>query len=371
MSGALQVIWSASLVLAALSCGVMTALIAARLIRQQRDRDLPAQSVNLTLGLLAYTKGEGETPRLNTRSRHSCDLIMHTALDVSRTLDVEARGRLVQMLRNAYLDAYYRRAAVRGQERDRVNAIELLRMFSDLDTLSLLQKLQDSASFRVSVAAMRTSIEVGDPPRLEAVLKLAERPEGSNSLMLFKVFEASVHASVPAALGALAAGLPRNSQVMMLKALGTSRSPMAFTAITRSTNDMDAEVRAAAITALRAHGSRKVTPWLVAALRDQDWRVRLKAVEGLGQYGSASDCASIEPLLNDSVWWIRFRANEAVERLKTASVATETRPKKRKAALKTRPNLVAGKTTAGNASAVKKPPAAPTRRRSVNRKVAS
>lgn len=209
---------------------------------------------------------------------------------------------------------------------------------------------------------MRTAIDLGHPPDLESVLKLARRPEGANSLMLFKIVEASVHANLPVALALLAAGLPRNSQVMVLKAIGTSRSPMAFTAITRSANDMDAEVRAAAITALRALGGAGIVPWLVTALRDADWRVRLKAVEGLGQFGSSGDCASIEPLLNDSVWWIRFRAGEAMQRLATAATNAGQLPKPKRAR-GDGPRLAAAKEAGG-----KKGPKAPEKKRSIARK---
>lgn len=316
MPGVLQAVWLTSIALAALSCGVMAALIAARLVRKRTDRDLPALSVRLTLGLLGYAKGETAPPDLGARSRRNCDLILHTALDVSRALDPEGRERLVNLLKAASLDLFYQRAALRGEEPSRIAAIELLRMFPDPDTLRVLERLQAAPNFRISVAAMRTAIEIGRPPGLEVTLALTQRPEGKNSLKLFKVVEASVHANLPLAIAFLAAGLPRNSQVMVLKAIGTSRAPMALSAITRSANDMDAEVRAAAMTALRALGRAEVRPWLIAALRDADWRVRLKAVEGMGQLGSQKDCASIEPLLNDSVWWIRFRAEEALQRLK-------------------------------------------------------
>ena len=131
MPGVLQAVWALSIVLAFLSCGVMTGLVIARLARQQRDRDLPARSVQLTLDLRGYGKGEAAPPHLRTGSRHDCDLIMKTALDVSRAFEGEALERLVGLLRKASLDAYYRRAAVRGHVPDRVAAIELLRMFRD------------------------------------------------------------------------------------------------------------------------------------------------------------------------------------------------------------------------------------------------
>ncbi len=331
MSSVLQAVWSLSFVLATLSFGVMAALIVARLVRQRRDRQLPARSVKLILDLLAYSKGEIDAPHLKTNSRHDRDLILKTALDVARALNGDALQRLVGLMRTASLDVHYRRLAVRGHIPDRVAAIENLRMFRDEETARTLKHLQDSTSFRICVAAMRTSIEIGDPPDLAAVLKLVERPEGARSLALFKIVETCVHANLPVALAFLAAGLPRESQVMTLKAIGTSRSPMAFTAITRSTNDMDPEVRAGAITALRALGAPGTAPWFIAALRDVDWRVRLKAVEGLGQCGGSEDRASIEPLLNDSVWWIRFRAGEALQRVQLVTPPPAHHEKKKQA----------------------------------------
>ena len=87
MPDLLQAVWALSIVLAFLSCGVMAGLVIARLVRQQRDRDLPARSVQLTLDLLGYGKGEAGPPHLRTGSRHDCDLIMKTALDVSRAFE--------------------------------------------------------------------------------------------------------------------------------------------------------------------------------------------------------------------------------------------------------------------------------------------
>jgi hypothetical protein len=324
-----------SVILAASSCGVMAALVVARLVRQQRDDKLPARSIQLTVDFLAYAKGEIGPPRLRPRSRHDCDLVMMTALDVTRALEGVALERLAGLMRSASLDRYYRRAAVRGQGPGRVAAIEFLRMFRDPETIRILREIGGSSSLRICVAALRTRIEVGDIPDLGVVLKLVEHPRGGRSLSLFKIVEACVHANLPVALALLAAGLPREAQVMVLKAIGTSRSPMALTAITRSANDLDPEVRAASITALRALGAPGSAHWFVAALRDADWRVRLKAVEGLGQHGAAADRASIEPLLNDSVWWIRFRAGEALQRLESAASLAEKSPAKRRRVGKT------------------------------------
>ena len=176
MSGVLQAVWSLSFVLAALSCGVMAALIVARLIRQRRDYELPARSVKLTLDILAYSKGEINSLHLEANRRSDCDLVLKTALDVAQALEGEPLQRLVGLMRSAALDVYYRRAAVRGHIPDRVAAIEMLRLFGDAETLRSLKQLQDSNSFRICVAAMRTSIEIGEPPDLGAVLKLVERP---------------------------------------------------------------------------------------------------------------------------------------------------------------------------------------------------
>ena len=351
MLGALQAIWWLSVALAALSCGVLASLIVARLARGKRDRDLPARSVQLTLDLLAHAKGEAPAPRLIVGNRRECDFLMRTAIDVSRALQGEYLDRLRRLLRSACLDVYYRRAAMRGHIPDRVVAVEFLYMFGDPETSCILTRLQTSSTFRICIAALRTGIALGEIPELQTVLNLAERPEGGRSLSLFKVVEASVHANLPIALALLATGQQRDAQVMVLKAIGTSRSPMALTAITRSASDIDPEVRAAAITALRAFGSRMSAPLFITALSDPDWRVRLKAVEGLGQFGEPEDRALIAPLLDDSVWWIRFRAEEAIRQLnQSVGAATQARPAAVKTTAKTSRKIAAAKPAGKKAS---------------------
>jgi HEAT repeat protein len=320
-----------SAALAALSCGVMAALIVARIAHQEYDRRLPELSIRLTFDMLAYAKGEAPAPSLDIRGRQYADLVMQTALDVAHALEGEALQRLRSLLRGASLDAYYRRAATHGRIPLRVAAIEFLRMFPDAETARVLAGLTHAPAFRICIAALRTLVEIGDLPSLESVLRLTGRAEGGRSLSLFRIVEACVRADLPVALNHLKADLPSRTRIMLLKALGAAGAWAAFRDVGEAALDPDPEVRAAALTALRAMAAPAAVPIFVAATRDPDWQVRLKAVEGIGQLGKPADRPSIEPLLDDSVWWIRFRAAEAMQRLEPlpASLPSPARAKKK------------------------------------------
>jgi len=332
MHGALQAVWTLSIALAALSSVSMVTLIGARLVRQHRDGGLIVRRKQLSSELLRYALSGGELPVFPVRTRHDRALIVQTALDTSTLLDEEARARVSGVLRSASLDGWLRKSARRGPVPDRIAAIEAMRLFPGAETSRALDTLEASSIFRICIASLRTRVEIGDLPDLASVLKLTERPEGGRSLTLFKIVEACVRADLPGALLLLDRGLPAMARIMMLKALGVSGSWAASRNIASATRDPDPEIRAAAMTALRALGIPAAIPFFVEATHDPDWQVRLKAVEGIGQLGKPEDRASIEPLLNDSVWWIRFRADEALHRLdgRNALPLPQDPPKKRK-----------------------------------------
>ncbi len=312
---ALQAVWTLSLALAALSLASLAALIAARIVRQRRDKGLLERRKQLTSELLQYALSAGELPAVPVRTQYQRSIVTQIALDAFTILDDKARARLTDVLCKLSLDASLRRAARHGRIPRRIAAIEALRLFPGLATRHSLEYAQTSSKFRICLAALRTSVELGDLPRLGTVLQLTERPEGGRSLSLFKIVEACVRADPALALGYLTLGQPPKARIMLLKALGATGSWAGFRDIANASVDPDPEVRAAALTALRAMAAPAAVPIFTAATHDQDWQVRLKAVEGIGQLGDREDRASIEALLNDPVWWIRFRADEAMRRL--------------------------------------------------------
>jgi len=312
---ALQIVWTLSIALAALSLACFAALVGARIFRQHRDKGLIERRKDLTSELLRYALSGGERPTVPVRTQHQRDAVTQIALDAFSILDDKTRARITDVLCEVSLDVALRRTARRGGIPRRVAAIEALRLFPGLATRRSLEEAQASPTFRICLAALRTSVELGDPPDLGKTLKLTERPEGGRSLALFKIVEACVRADLPVALRHLTAGQPPEARIMLLKAIGATGSWAAFRDIANASIDPDPEVRAAALTALRAMGAPAALPIFTAATHDPNWQVRLKAVEGIGQLGKCDDRASIESLLNDPVWWIRFRADEALHRL--------------------------------------------------------
>lgn len=342
MPSALQIVWSLSIALATLSLMSLTALIGARIVRQHRDRRLIERRKNLTSELLRYALSEGEHPVVPVRTQHQRDTVTQIALDAFSIIDDKARARIRDVLCKVSLDASLRRGARRGRIPQRIAAIEALRLFPGLATRRTLEQAQASSKFRICLAALRTSVELGDLPDMGTILKLTDRPEGGRSLSLFKIVAACVRADLPVALSHLTRGQPPKARIMLLKAIGATGSWAAFRDIANASNDPDPEVRAAALTALRAMAAPAALPVFTAATHDPDWQVRLKAVEGIGQLGKREDRVSIETLLNDPVWWIRFRADEALHRLDGRGAElrlTHEPPKSRKRRTSTPPGL--------------------------------
>jgi hypothetical protein len=341
---ALQIVWTLSIALATLSLAFLAALVGARVLRQHRNKGLIERRKHLTSEILRYALSGGEPPVVSVRTQHQRDTVTQIALDAFSILDDTARARITDVLCRVSLDASLRRAALRGSIPRRIAALEALRLFPGFATRCSLEQAQASSKFRVCLAALRTSVELGDLPHLGTILQLTERPEGGRSLSLFKIVEACVRADLPAALSHLTPGQPPKARIMLLKAIGATGSWAAFRDIANASIDPDPEVRAAALTALRAMAVPAALPIFTAATQDPDWQVRLKAVEGIGQLGNREDRVRIESLLNDPVWWIRFRADEALRRLDGRGAElrlTHAPPKSRKRRASTSAGLAA------------------------------
>jgi HEAT repeat protein len=85
-------------------------------------------------------------------------------------------------------------------------------------------------------------------------------------------------------------------------------------------DDVDPNVRAAAVETLGLRRARSARARVVGALRDDAWVVRLHACRALGRIGSAGDSAKVVPLLGDGRWWVRAAAKEALRQLAPGSV---------------------------------------------------
>lgn len=319
MPGPLSLIWMTALVLMLLAVGTLAALIVARVRREHEERADPNRRDRISKSLLQFAMAGGEQPALAVSNAVERKILIETALDAAQIMRGPAKERLVQFLRDIGLDERLRRQTRRGSLRDRLAALEALRLFPDARTIATLRRAEHSRDLRVWLAALRTRTEVDAGPDMFGLMELAARPGASKSQIMHELVAARAHVNLLEALRALnsARGLPR---ALLIRAIGETGQREALAPLQVALHNPDPETRAAAAGALGALGFAAVADGLARATRDVDWRVRLKAAEAIGRLGLWKHANCLEPLLDDRVWWVRFRAEEALQKLSDISV---------------------------------------------------
>ena len=179
----------------------------------------------------------------------------------------------------------------------RANAVQALAPIRDPRTFEPLVRLLAGGNRRVRAAAALAMGELGDP----AAAGPLSRRAGDD--------DPSVRAAAVSALGrlkaggceaALLAGLRDPSSVVQANAadaLGLIGDSRHAEALARSARDEDVQVRIHAVRALGAMGTTTVLPALVEVLRDRDIQVRLESVLAIGKTGLAGP-ETIDPLID-------------------------------------------------------------------------
>ena len=102
--------------------------------------------------------------------------------------------------------------------------------------------------------------------------------------------------------------------------LGEVGAPRAFTALVRSLDDPNDEVRAKSAAALGRLGDRRaVPPLLEHLLTDPTAFVRVRIASALAQFDGPEIVDRLVRALGDSAWWVRMRGVEALEQIGTAA----------------------------------------------------
>ncbi len=304
-----------ALVLMALSFLVLAMLMGARFRRARDEASDLERRARVSRELVRYALKGGEAPQLAVSSRIERKVIVEVGLDTASIIQGEPKTRLLAYFSEIGLDTRLRRQAVRGPLRDRLNAIEALRLFPGEETAAVLRKLLNAKSLRIWQPALRTLMEIGAGPDMFGLLDLAARPGAPQSYVIYQVIAARAHQNLPEALNAMLSQQPGVARALLVRAVGDAGADEALAPLTAALLDADPEVRAAAARALGGLGKAEAADGLVYATTDSDWRVRLRACESIGRLGLWQQALSLEPLLHDPVWWVRFRAEEALRKL--------------------------------------------------------
>jgi hypothetical protein len=315
MRGALTFIWVAALVLLVFSFTALIALIFARIKRECDDRADPGKRERVSKALLhfALTGEAGQAlPMSNQIERR---ILIETALDTVQILRGAPKQRLVQLLRDIGLDRRLQRQAKGGKLRDRLMALEALRLFPSAKTFAALHYAEQSRDLRIWLFALRTRTAQGAGPDMLGLLALAARPGAARTQQMQDLVAARACENLEEAVRALDVNLPTPIRALLVRALGETKRIEALRPLRVALYHPEGQVRSAAAIALGALGFSVAAGLLIRALRDPDWRVRLKAIEAISKLKLWRCAPAIEPLLEDRVWWVRFRAEEALRGL--------------------------------------------------------
>jgi hypothetical protein len=316
MTAMLTVIWVTALGLVGLAFALLGGLIAARLQRRWIERAYPDRRAKISKALIHFAMADGPPPRFALSDRSERRLVVETALDAAQIMRGAAKERLIHFLAQANLGPRLHRQSRRGSLRDRLMAIEALRLFPDAETLTALKHAEASRDLRIWLAALSTRVAIGAGPDMMGMLELARRPGAARSLAMQDLVAACALANPPDALRALNGPLPTHIRALLLRAVGETRYPEAMSPLIVALCHPEGQVRSAAAGALGALGLSEAGGALAHATGDMDWRVRLKAVEAIRRLGLRQHVDSLKPLLADPVWWVRLRAKEAIEALR-------------------------------------------------------
>lgn len=294
-------------------------MVIARMHHAREVLETPARRARISRALLHFAMTDGARPKLTIRNPLERRLLAETALDALYILRGAPRARLVELLRENSLDRRLRRQALAGKLRDRLMAIEGLRLFPDAKTLAVLQKAERSRDLRVWLTALQVRVALGAGPDMLGLLELARRPGAARTPVMQDLIAKRAELNPPEALRALAEPLPVACRALLVRALGETGRLEALSALRIALRHPEGQVRSAAAAALGALGFASAEHALARALSDSDWRVRLKAVEAIARLGLWQRAPDLEPLLADRVWWVRFRAEEALRNLSDAA----------------------------------------------------
>ena len=316
MSG-LLLIWSTSVILAAVALIWMASLILARLLRE-RSEALRRHDLKLIQQVfLDIMNGSGDAVgRLGSVKRRA-RLMAEALLEVIALVRGAERERLISALAAFGVDDIFRRRLFRGSLAGRIAAAEALSIFPGERTRAALRQAMGRArAGELRVSLMRSLIEIDASPALHEVLDDLNGRRASESLLYLPLTARLVADDPMTALRAF--GDPQiggDARVVLAEALGASGDYRVLRPLCIAARAPDVELRIAAIRALAALGHPAAEPTIRAGLNDQVWIVRSASCEAAGRIGLHSAIPSLEGQLDDPVWWVRFRAGEALASL--------------------------------------------------------
>ena len=313
MSG-LLLIWSTSVVLAAVALIWMAGLIVARKLRESAETRRQHDLRMIQQAFLDIMSGSGDAIGRLQGVKRRARLMAEALLEVIALVRGAERERLISALAAFGVDDIFCRRLSRGSVAGRIAATEALSIFTGDDTRAALRRALGKARVgELRVGLMRSLIEIGAPPGLHEVLADLGGRRASDSLLYLPLIARLVADDPMTALKAF--GDPQvtgEARVILAEALGASGDYRVLRSLCAAARAPDIELRIAAIRGLAALGHPAAEPTILAGLADEVWIVRSASCEAAGRIGLRAAVPLLAAQLEDPVWWVRFRAGEAL-----------------------------------------------------------
>lgn len=310
----LQIIWSLSLALAAVALAWMGVLIVARLVRERSERRRERDRRLIQQAFLDIMAGSGDAVGRLRGVRHRARTMAEALLGVMGLVRGNERDRLIDALSAVGLHGTLQRRLFRGSTAGRLIAAEALSIFPSPEAGAALRRaLAENRSAELRASLMRSLIDLGAPPALEAVLSELRGRDAADSLLYIPLIGSIVTADPAAGLQTFAdPDLPEEARSVLTEALGRSGDYRALEPLCQAARASDDELRIAAMRGLGSLGHPAAEATVLNALADPVWMVRSAACEAAGRIGLHAAVPHLAGQLDDPVWWVRFRAGEAL-----------------------------------------------------------
>lgn len=319
MSG-LALIWTTSVVLAAVALIWMSCLIVARVLREREEARRRHDLRLVQQVFFDIMNGEGDAVGRLQGVKHRARLMAESLLEVIALVRGGERERLISALAAFGVDDVFCRRLSRGSVAGRIASAEALSIFPGEHTRAALRRAVGRArEGELRVSLMRSLIEIDAPPALREVLADISGRKASDSLLYLPLAARLVADDPMTALRAF--GDPQvtgEARVILAEALGASGDYRVLRPLCIAAGAPDTELRIAAIRALGALGHPAAEPTILAGFQDRIWVVRSASCEAAGRIGLHAAMPWLEKQLDDPVWWVRFRAGEALAALGVA-----------------------------------------------------
>ncbi|MEQ1908216.1 MAG: HEAT repeat domain-containing protein [Vicinamibacterales bacterium] len=315
-------IWFDSTLFIAAALAILAwAALSGYIVLVQRRRDVTRdtlESARLALDRLRSATPEARRSALDLLFRHSSrELLMRCAAE--RDLSADAFLTLVSLLEERWtLDSLIDDATFHETVREKWRRLTALRILARLEhprVVELLGRAVEDADREVVECALALLGRSQDPGAVDRLLEAFTAAPAYTSRIAVYLDQS------PHPIGHQLAELLNDKRPVVRQWAATllSRYPddVDESRLAWLTNDVDANVRKAAIQTLGQVGTGQAAACAVHLLADAVPFVRAHAARALAELGRADYAKRLADLLGDKDWWVRLAARESLELMGT------------------------------------------------------